>query len=129
MDYSEDAINLAKEVATAQETTVTFAKADILSNDNDLLKNVDILLDKGTYDAISLSTDSHINRQIYIDNVYKFMKENARLVLTSCNWTKEELCEHFDKSFACVEVIPTPQFKFGGKVGNLVSSVVFKKKE
>ncbi len=27
------------------------------------------------------------------------------------------------------EVLPTPQFTFGGVVGNMVTSVVFKKKE
>lgn len=49
-------------------------------------------------------------------------------VITSCNWTEEEIITHFSQDFDVKTVIPTPQFKFGGKVGSVVSSVVFVKK-
>ncbi|CAH2238558.1 jg9846, partial [Pararge aegeria aegeria] len=48
-------------------------------------------------------------------------------VITSCNWTDDELLRHFSEKMKLKCVIPTPQFKFGGKVGSVVSSVVFEK--
>lgn len=53
--------------------------------------------------------------------------EDALLIITSCNWTQSELVESFRGHFVMFAVIPTPSFMFGGKVGHVVSSLVFKK--
>lgn len=88
----------------------------------------DVVLDKGTYDAISLSPNAKENRNIYIQTIHNSMKDHGLLILTSCNWTKEELDVDFQEKFDCYSIIPTPQFKFGGKIGSVVTCVVYKKK-
>ena len=89
----------------------------------------DVCFDKGTYDAISLDPeDSKTKRVKYIENVARLLKPNGLLVITSCNWTEKELPEHFKSHFNLKEQIPTPQFKFGGVVGNMVTSLIFTKK-
>ena len=52
--------------------------------------------DKGTYDAISLCPDNpKEKREKYIRNVHGILEDGGYLALTSCNWTKAELIEHF----------------------------------
>lgn len=99
-----------------------------LSSSQILQRHYDILLDKGTYDAISLSpVDSKAMRTLYIQNVRKLLNAAGILWMTSCNWTSEELTEHFtcDALFIVREVVPVQAFKFGGKVGQTVCCVVF----
>lgn len=126
IDYSKDAIVLAKEVAAQCETNIEFNIGDILK-DGQRSKAVDIILDKGTYDAISLTNEAKINREKYINNVYNYLVNDGLLIITSCNWTRDELEQQFSSKFLITDTIPTPQFKFGGKVGSVVSSVIFKK--
>lgn len=94
---------------------------------NTKLDKCDVVHDKGTYDAISLSSNAKESRQTYINQVYSLLEDNGFFVITSCNWTQSELVVHFESKFSLHSVIPTPQFKFGGQTGNIVSSVVFKK--
>ena len=69
----------------------------------------------------------------YIENISELLGSGGNkkrfLILTSCNWTEEELVKQFEDCFNVHTVIPTPQFKFGGVVGNVVTSIVFEKKE
>ena len=65
-------------------------------------ESFDVCIDKGTYDAISLCPeDAASKRQKYIDNVFELLcsPEDTKkfLILTSCNWTKDELIEQFQK--------------------------------
>jgi EEF1A lysine methyltransferase 2 len=84
----------------------------------------------GTYDAISLHPDNpKTKRTLYIKNVLELLNENSLFVITSCNWTEKELMESFGDLFDLEKIIPTPRFMFGGKVGNVVTSIVFKKKK
>lgn len=127
VDYSADAIVLAEAIRKKNDLNIKYAVNDILKNT--LEKNYfDVALDKGTYDAISLSDNPQENRNLYVRNVADCLKDGGLLALTSCNWTKEELCEQLIADFDLFGTIPTPQFKFGGKVGNVVTSLVFKKK-
>jgi hypothetical protein len=62
----------------------------------------DVCFDKGTYDAISLCPDNATSkRQKYIENVAEILgpPEDKRkfLILTSCNWTENELDEQFQE--------------------------------
>lgn len=82
--------------------------------------------DKGTYDAVSLNPDDPKSKRLqYVEKVSELLKSDGFFIITSCNWTQHELCEQFKDVFVLKEVIPTPQFKFGGKIGNIVTSVVF----
>lgn len=97
---------------------------DIL-NDNSENKYF-VIHDKGTYDAISLSTDASKNRMTYIEKINKMLDNDGYYIITSCNWTKKELESHFTQ-FSLLNIIPTPQFTFGGQAGNTVTSLVFQK--
>lgn len=133
-DYSSDAISLAKEIAIKHKCSVKYYVKDILepvstrNDDNDDALTFKMVHDKGTYDAISLSENSKQNRSTYIDNIYKMLNDKGIYIITSCNWTQDELVEHFKEKFKLTSIIPTPQFKFGGKVGNVVTSIVLQKK-
>ena len=64
-----------------------------------LAMEYDVCLDKGTYDAISLNPDSpQLQRARYRENIAQLLKEHGLLILTSCNWTEEELRTHFENS-------------------------------
>lgn len=135
IDYSLQAVELARDIAKDHEFSdcITYKVADMVSEqDNvelELLGKFKVVNDKGTYDAISLNPDNPKEKRMsYIRNVAKLMQDDGYFIITSCNWTEEELTAGFAEVFAQFYIIPSPQFKFGGKVGSVVSSVVFKKK-
>lgn len=126
VDYSEKSIEFAKKIAQDQgHSHVKFKVLDILADSNDLA-TFKIVHDKGTYDAIALSENAQAHRQAYIKNVSKLVEEY--FIITSCNFTEEELVTSFAEHFIKFEAIPTPSFKFGGKEGNKTVSLCFKKK-
>lgn len=124
LDYSKNAISLCEKVALKYKLTITFLTCDIL---NGLGASYDIILDKGTYDAISLSKEAKPNRMKYIQNVHVGLRTEGIFIIVSCNWTEKELIEQFKLNFTLLETIPTPQFMFGGTVGNVVTICIFKK--
>ncbi|KAJ9582420.1 hypothetical protein L9F63_003218 [Diploptera punctata] len=129
VDYSEKAIELAKSVARSQNLTISFEVCDLLSTQNKISEQFSVALDKGTYDAISLHPDNPKHkREQYISKVRSLLKPQGLLVITSCNWTEKELISHFCNEFCLLSVIPTPTFRFGGKVGNLITSLILQKK-
>lgn len=124
VDYSQKAIELAKSIAEKHKISVNYSTCDILEGLND---DYDVIHDKGTYDAISLSENASVNRNKYIESICKHLKSDGYFIITSCNWTQNELDNQFSTYFKPFGIIPTPQFKFGGKVGNVVTSCVYKK--
>ncbi|XP_050315118.1 EEF1A lysine methyltransferase 2-like [Anthonomus grandis grandis] len=125
LDYSEKAICLANTIKDNQSLNIKYEVNDILLGLNGVYN---VIHDKGTYDAISLSENSKEFREKYRINVHSALEARGYFIITSCNWTEEELKEHFKEGFELHCTIPTPQFKFGGKVGSVVSICVFKKK-
>ena len=100
VDYSENAIELAKTVARAQNLTISYEVCDLLDAQNSIpTEEYAIALDKGTYDAISLHPDDPKHkREQYISNVWNLLKTQGLLIITSCNWTEKELVSHFNTS-------------------------------
>lgn len=132
VDYSENAIELAKQIAADQNMEITYNVVDLLNADEIAQKfdgkKFDIVHDKGTYDAISIHPENPAEkRQKYIQSLYNLTSDNGLLILTSCNWTEAELCTSLSGKFALYKTIPTPTFKFGGSVGSVVTQIVFKK--
>lgn len=129
VDYSPKAVELAKNIATDQELTIDYQVADLMNVEScKTLGTFGIVHDKGTYDAISLCPDNpKEKRELYIESVTNMLDENSLFIITSCNWTEDELIASFAGKFIKKCSIPTPSFKFGGKVGSVVTSVVFKK--
>ncbi|XP_054009919.1 EEF1A lysine methyltransferase 2 [Hylaeus anthracinus] len=131
VDYSQKAIDLAYEILKEKNLSHIDLKVyDILDSEVcDLPTDFKVVHDKGTYDAISLHPqDPAIKRQKYIENVYKILLPDGYLVLTSCNWTKEELKKHFQNHFDVLHTLPSDTFQFGGQTGNAVTQLIFQKK-
>lgn len=129
VDYSPKAVELAENIAKDQELDIAYKVADLMNVESCKELGVyGIVHDKGTYDAISLCPENpKEKRELYIESVRNMMDESSLFIITSCNWTEEELITSFEGKFIKKCTIPTPSFKFGGKVGSVVTSVVFKK--
>lgn len=118
----------------------------------------DIVLDKGTFDAVSLSADviddddddkkekeeeekkgpKRIQRRVcerYPRIATKLVRKGGFLVVTSCNWTEEELIRWFTDSktgedgLDVYDRIEYPRFRFGGREGQGVCTVCFQRRE
>lgn len=96
----------------------------------------DVVLDKGTFDAISLSSDLDARgRRIcegYREHVERLVRSGGVLLVTSCNWTEEELTTWFVVPAGELEAVGRiryPVFRFGGGVGQSVSCVCFRRRE
>lgn len=132
IDYSNNAIELSKQIAADQNLNINYHVLDLLA-EHDIHKQLgntrfDIVHDKGTYDAISIHPDNPAEkRATYIAHLHKMTAENGLLILTSCNWTEDELCTSLAMKFIKRALIPTPTFKFGGKEGSVVTQIVFQR--
>lgn len=102
----------------------------------------DLVLDKGTFDAISLSsetmTDGATGREgriceVYPRKVAELVAPGGYLLITSCNWTEEEVIRWFTKGDSVqgllhfFDSIKYPVFEFGGQKGQGVASVCFRR--
>ncbi|KAJ8706632.1 hypothetical protein PYW07_012710 [Mythimna separata] len=126
VDYCQEAITLAEKVSQAEFPHIQYKVFDITQDSVRELGKFGIVHDKGTYDAIGLNPeDPKACREKYIEQVADMLADKGLFIITSCNWTEDELIKHFGEKMKLKRVIPTPQFKFGGKVGSMVSSVVF----
>ncbi|KAK2152301.1 hypothetical protein LSH36_332g01040 [Paralvinella palmiformis] len=128
IDYSEDAINLAKSIAKDEKHDIKYEVVDVLTPHLSPSNHYDVCLDKGTFDAISLSpSETEVKKEIYVQNVHSFLKVGGIFILASCNWTEDEVKEQFKKGFLLLERIPTPTFTFGGVQGNRETILVLQK--
>ncbi|PUU75441.1 S-adenosyl-L-methionine-dependent methyltransferase [Tuber borchii] len=159
VDYSCEAVALARSIAKGRgvmgeeeeeerKGKVGFWVADVMAlGDGEEEEWVpeggfDVCLDKGTFDAISLSDerlpDGRRAYEGYAERVVQVMKRGSGLlVVTSCNWTEEELKRKILASEVIAnEVIELeyhgrieyPSFSFGGHKGQAISSVCFRRK-
>merc|ERR1712226_960736 len=132
VDYCESAIQLSRKVAGQARMELDFQVCDILENlDNTkcaaLKKTYDVVVDKGTFDAISLSESAVRDKQSYVRNISELLNPKGMLLITSCNWTEAELRTQFRSKFRLHHVLPTPCFSYGGHSGNSVTSLIFTK--
>eukprot|EP01023_Acetabularia_acetabulum_P067855 TRINITY_DN9472_c0_g1_i1.p1 TRINITY_DN9472_c0_g1~~TRINITY_DN9472_c0_g1_i1.p1 ORF type:complete len:220 (-),score=30.81 TRINITY_DN9472_c0_g1_i1:102-761(-) len=131
-DYSEESIKLCKSIA--QQTGVledtNFLVDDLL--DTKIQERFDMITDKGTFDAISLMEDSSQTKLQYLESVAKLLKVGGKLVITSCNYTIEEVKTYFENKklmyFTYMDhVRDYPQIEFGGHSGSKVCTLAFRK--
>lgn len=143
VDYSAKSISFAQKIAEDKGLhtgarqiefvhwdLITESPTPILSPPNE--NGWDIVLDKGTFDAISLSeeTDSQGRRicEGYKEKVVPLIKVGGVLLITSCNWTEEELEKWFvGGELVKVKSIEYKSFSFGGRKGQTISSVCFRR--
>jgi SAM-dependent methyltransferase len=95
IDYSPDAVKLAKSIAlTRKSQHITFNLCDFLKEDPPLLSHMpqtidqcawDMLLDKGTFDAIALGEKDESGRSPaarYPERIAKLLKPGGRFLIT-----------------------------------------------
>ncbi|XP_063443516.1 EEF1A lysine methyltransferase 2-like [Mytilus trossulus] len=135
MDYSAGGIELAKSIAqTNNVENIKYEVADLICDDANkkytcLGHTYKVCVDKGTYDAISLMPSDEIPaRQSYLQTLKRLMTSESLFIITSCNWTQDQLVEFFGSDLHLHDKIKTPSFQFGGKTGNTVTSLIFKLK-
>jgi EEF1A lysine methyltransferase 2 len=128
VDYSERSIELCREIAAQSEmgNLARFKVMDILEESHYLeLPEVGLLMDKGTFDAISLAPfdkePSPSNR--YVNAVNAILGKGKYFIITSCNWTKQELLARFSE-FTLLDKINHPTFTFGGVKGETVTTII-----
>lgn len=133
VDYSVESVRFATEIAKEKDYDVKFARADIFDSKWSP-GQFDVVLDKGTLDAIALSglTVGENNQsvvEVYSTVIEKILKSNGIFLITSCNFTQEELIKIITKGELEVwETIKYPVFEFGGIKGSTICSVAFIKK-
>ncbi|XP_062256766.1 EEF1A lysine methyltransferase 2 isoform X2 [Platichthys flesus] len=128
IDYSPASVELARNVLQAEDLTeVTLKEMDFLNHQGQL-KDFDVCIDKGTFDAISLNPhNTEEGKELYVQALKDALKDKGFFTITSCNWTKEQLLHRFTEGFEFVQELPTPSFQFGGARGNTVSALIFKR--
>ncbi|KAE9553656.1 hypothetical protein FO519_003104 [Halicephalobus sp. NKZ332] len=143
IDYCEEAVELARKLAKAEEAEaspkIEFRVADLIAEKTDpsLCRRFQVVLDKGTWDAISLNGDRKERLENYrrsIMDMFELHEEEDDLatryfIVFSCNFTKEELQELFegdDLKFDS-DIPATNALMFGGKQGVTSTGMVFKK--
>ena len=145
-DEDEDQDEDEEAVATAVEEDappIAFYEFDILHSDAATAPwlptaagGFDVVLDKGTFDAVSLSDemDAQGRRACegYAPRVERLVRPGGLVLVTSCNWTEEELVQWFTPSegaegFEQVGKVAYPRFRYAGREGQTVAGVCFQK--
>ncbi|KAF9223783.1 S-adenosyl-L-methionine-dependent methyltransferase [Gyrodon lividus] len=152
IDYSQGSVDLSVAIAKQRALddadnehaygSVSFAVCDFLDAESPTPSPKDestsdgawdLIVDKGTYDAISLMGDDgqgHAPLDKYHSRVARLLKPGGRFLITSCNFTKDELEERFATRALGLEYeysVPYRKFTFGGKTGSSYATVAFKK--
>ncbi|XP_041645373.1 EEF1A lysine methyltransferase 2 [Cheilinus undulatus] len=128
IDYSPASVELAKNVLQAEDLSDVPVKEMDFLNCHGELKDFDVCIDKGTFDAISLNPDNtKEGKKLYVQALKDALKNEGFFAITSCNWTKEQLLDRFSEGFEFVQELPTPKFQFGGKTGSSVAALIFKR--
>lgn len=138
---------------TEDDSDIRFEEWDILSSTDPLSDSstgaldwfpyaqggFDIVLDKGTFDAVSLcdEVDGDGAAQGRVCERYpavarRLVRRGGFLVVTSCNWTEEEVVRWFTSGTEKDGLkvwgrVDYPRFQFGGKEGQGVCTVCFQR--
>ena len=136
VDYAGEAVELARRVGREKGEGVRFEVWDLLGPEGEEEEWIpeggfDVVLDKGTFDAVALSEAREAaQRRVcegYVRAVRRLVREGGVVLLTSCNWTEEELGAWFGEGWEVWGRIRYPTFRFGGGEGQSVSSVCFRR--
>ncbi|POI20148.1 hypothetical protein CIB84_016105, partial [Bambusicola thoracicus] len=96
IDYSPSAIQLSERVREKEGmSNIKLLVEDFLAPSAEL-SGFQICIDKGTFDAVSLNPDNAVGkRKQYVRSLCSVLKPEGFFLITSCNWTKEELLNEF----------------------------------
>ncbi|KAL4960620.1 putative S-adenosylmethionine-dependent methyltransferase [Aspergillus stella-maris] len=154
-DFGDDDEQDTEQNSESQWDPIVFEEWDILSpstpNEISQKRNFwfpyktsgfDIVLDKGTFDAISLMAEKD-GTEKYPSIAGGLVRRGGFLVVTSCNWTEEEVVRWFTRG-EVVDLgldgdgngpsklvvwgrVQYPRFRFGGQEGQGVCTVCFQR--
>lgn len=134
IDYSPEAVQLARAVAPSEE--FTFEEVDFLDTESSFVKShtFDVIFDKGTLDAIALNNepvfDGKIGTQAYPQQVQRMMRPQGFLIVTSCNFTEAELekivTEDGTNGLRVFDRVEYPSIEFGGVKGSAICTLAFR---
>ncbi|UPK94359.1 hypothetical protein LCI18_005294 [Fusarium solani-melongenae] len=142
VDYSPQSVSLARQIATTKESeNVEFQEWDVIAGPFDTVLNGsqaegwDVVLDKGTFDAISLSDEKDAQgRRLcegYRERVIQLVRRGGIFLVTSCNWTESELRSWFERrdgeGFDVAGRVEYRTFSFGGAKGQTISTLCFRR--
>jgi SAM-dependent methyltransferase len=144
VDYSPQSIALARQITATKddlEEPVEFEEWDLIAGSYDPVLNGeqaqgwDVVLDKGTFDAISLSDEKDAQGrrlcECYRERVLPLVRKGGIFLVTSCNWTETELKGWFEKTdaegFDVVGRVEYRSFSFGGHKGQTISTLCFRR--
>ena len=142
LDYSGKAVELARKLVGFPENDDRIFQADIMNPESLPIKyrsHFDVIVDKGTFDAISLNPDfqglEKVSKTKIIADAFKITlktllsAKDSLFIITSCNWTSSELQQIFGPEFEAIGEVEHTKFVFGGKSGQDVSTIIFKLKQ
>lgn len=146
IDYSGPSIDFAKKVVVENEGwnpedgSYDFQHADFLSSEewNKDNRQWDVVLDKGTLDAIALSDLKYDYQgkqiggvEMYSIRAASLVKPNGIMLITSCNFTEEELIKiiESDSRIKYFDKVNYPTFQFGGVKGQTVCTIAFRREQ
>lgn len=138
VDYSPASVELARQISASRGSDgPDFQVWDLLAEQPGswIGQGFDLVLDKGTFDAIALSgdTDADGNRicESYRKRVLPLLRTGGHMVITSCNWTREELIKWFVTNDGALTFdgheVKYPSFTFGGQKGQSVCTLLFRR--
>lgn len=136
VDYSVTSVELSRRIAQEKgPLAIRFEQWDLLQDNPGswLGDGFDVVLDKGTFDAISLMQGSKSDRhpcETYAEKVIPLIKPGCFLCITSCNWTKEELLEWLAPAGSSLKFYSEakyPSFTFGGKTGQSIVTITMRR--
>ncbi|KAG6002984.1 hypothetical protein E4U21_002459 [Claviceps maximensis] len=173
VDYSPQSVQLARQVCAAKteglsssssssdpwQPDVRFAEWDIMKGSYETVlrghesesdgQAWDVVLDKGTFDAVSLSEERTVDGrrvcEVYPERILPLVRKGGLFLITSCNWTEEELTKWFvgsrgqdrndddaeshalDGRFVPAGRVEYRTFSFGGVKGQTISTLCFRK--
>ncbi|KAK0528087.1 Protein-lysine N-methyltransferase efm4 [Tilletia horrida] len=143
VDYSPASVSLAGRIGEEKgdgAEEVRFEHVDLMdTNSVDQLAGKHrwgIVCDKGTLDAIALSSQpirGVLPVDLYTQAVDKLTRPDGIFLVTSCNFTKEELIRRFSSQenspFEVEKVVPAPSFTFGGQTGSSTTTISFRRRK
>lgn len=141
-DYSSQSIKFANDIKKGKfsalefmQSNLTFKVIDLFDEATDFDK-FEVVTDKGTLDAIALSgIKKHYtatSKEMSLVDIYPYVIEkvlspNGIFLITSCNFTQEELVEIIESSGSLkyYKHITYPSIEFGGVKGSTICTVAF----
>ncbi|EDR24219.1 hypothetical protein, conserved [Entamoeba dispar SAW760] len=133
MDYSPASIKFTKKVLEQEGidlNTVTIEQMDILEPnclEHSQIQEMDVVIDKGTFDALMVAENQKERAAQYKKVLNQWLSKGGYFIITSCNWTEDELVNWLGEGLEEEDKIADGNFEFGGSQGSKTTTIFFKK--